>query len=84
LIKKNVFNDVVIYAEAKEEGLLIPLRLRINEEGITFSAELIQGQEPNLEALELLLVLDDVLHKLGIPERPGQDIKKSHKIIISF
>lgn len=83
---KNIFSDTMIHVllETDEKTIPIPLRLQINEKGIIFSARLKDGQEPNLISFDLLELLDEHLHKLGIPEKPGEDIKKSGRIIISF
>lgn len=84
--EKNIFSDTIIHVvlETHEEPISIPLRLKINEKGIIFSAQLEEGQEPNPLSLDLIELLDERLHELGIPEKPGEDIKKSGRIIISF
>jgi len=84
MISEDTFKKDRIIHVFLEEERKVPLRLRVNKEGITFSAELIEGQRPDFDSLELLIALDERLHELGIPEKPGKDIRESHRLIISF
>lgn len=80
---KNIFEDVIIEVNL-EYGRRVPLRLQINQGGITFLARIKEREEPSQASLDLITVLDALLHELGIPDRSEKHIHRPDKVVFIF
>ena len=66
------------YFETKE-GKLVPFSLQITIDALTISARTREDKEPCPEALGLIKIIDDFLHK-ATPHIPSEECEQSEKI----